>query len=263
MFMNQRIGKYSFYFEDLNSGYVYAYNENVVMTAAGCIKIPIAMALLREVERSNINLNQKIEIHIDDKSYGKGIIHEFGERDYSLNELMIAMLVQSDNTAANKIIRIIGMDKINECFCEMGLKNTLLRKNTVDESTEDKIYKNVSSSEDLSKCWKHLYNATFLNRDDSDNMISILKRQQSKNKIAFYLPDKIKKDLASKTGDLEGVENDSVLLTTSKGDFVLTIMSDNLPNNIYGNVTITRVGKMIWDIIATNWSYSSVKVIHL
>lgn len=262
-FMDERLGKYSFYFEDLSSGYVYAFNENVVMTAAGCIKLPIAMALLKEVERNNINLNEKIEIHIDDKAYGKGIIHEFGERDYSLNELMIAMLVQSDNTAANKIIRILGADKINKCITEMALNRTALKKNTVDENSMDKNYQNVSSSEDLSKCWKHLYRATYLNRDDSEKLMSILKRQQIKNKIAFYMPDIVKKELASKPGDLEGVENDSALMTTQKGKFIFTVMSENLPNNIYGNVTIARVGKMAWDIISNNWSCSAKEVLNV
>jgi beta-lactamase class A len=262
-FMDERLGKYSFYFEDLNSGYVYAYNENVVMTAAGCIKLPIAMALLKEVERNNINLNENIEIHMDDKAYGKGIIHEFGDRDYSLNELMIAMLIQSDNTAANKLIRTLGVDKINECIMEMGLNSTALNKDTVDEEIKDETFRNVSCSEDLSICWKHLYKATYLNKDDSDKLMSILKRQQTKNKIAFYMPDKVRKDLASKPGDLEGVENDSALMTTQKGKFIFTVMSENLPNNIYGTVTITRVGKMVWDIISNNWSNNSVEAINL
>ena len=37
---------------------------------------------------------------------------------------MVIMLIQSDNTAANKIIDILGMEQINEDIKLMGPKNT-------------------------------------------------------------------------------------------------------------------------------------------
>ena len=39
---------------------------------------------------------------------------------------MVIMLIQSDNTAANKIIDLVGMEQINEDIVAMGLKNTKL-----------------------------------------------------------------------------------------------------------------------------------------
>lgn len=75
----------------------------------------------------------KVKIESSDKVYGTGIIHEFGERDYTVFELMVAMLIQSDNTAANKIIDLVGMDKINETIKEFGMKNTELNRKTADE----------------------------------------------------------------------------------------------------------------------------------
>ena len=34
-YLESRIGNYSFFFEDLKSGFVYGYNENVQMVSAG------------------------------------------------------------------------------------------------------------------------------------------------------------------------------------------------------------------------------------
>ena len=39
-YLESRIGTYGFFFEDLKSGYIYGYNENVQMVAAGCMKLP-------------------------------------------------------------------------------------------------------------------------------------------------------------------------------------------------------------------------------
>ena len=121
-YLESRIGNYSFFFEDLKSGFVYGYNENVQMISAGCMKLPISISLIKDVERGNVSFMDKVKIEGADKVYGTGIIHEFNSRDYTVFELLVAMLIQSDNTAANKIIDIVGMDKINEDIGEMGLK---------------------------------------------------------------------------------------------------------------------------------------------
>ena len=120
-YLEPRIGTYGFFFEDLKSGYVYGYNENVSMTAAGCMKLPIAVSLIKAVEDGKVDFLDKIKIQSEDKVYGTGIIHEFNEREYTVFELLVIMLIQSDNTAANKIIDILGMEKINQDILEMGL----------------------------------------------------------------------------------------------------------------------------------------------
>ena len=199
-YLESRIGMYSFYFEDLSSGFTYGYNENVQMVSAGCMKLPIAVSLIKDVEDGNVTFLDKVNIDVDDKVYGTGIIHEFNSRDYTIFELLVAMLIQSDNTAANKIIDIVGIDKINKDIKEMGLKNTVLNRKTADERSKVEI-ENFTSSKDLGIIWKHLYNGTFLNEKNSTMLIDILRRQQIKNKLALYIPDDLKYEISSKTGD--------------------------------------------------------------
>lgn len=253
-YLDSRMGEYSFYFEDLECGYIYGHNENVKMISAGCIKLPIAIALLKEVENNTINMDDKIKITEEDMVYGNGIIHEFGEREYSISELMVAMLIQSDNTAMNKIIDVVGMDRINSLIKEMRLNNTTLNRKSMYGSLGKREVENITSSLDLSRCWKILHDASYLNGKNSSLIIDILKRQQIKNKIAFYMPDSVKQNIASKSGDLDTVENDTALMMVPKGSFVFTVMSKDLPNSVYGMVTLSRIGKMMWDIINNNWN---------
>ena len=46
-YLETRVGKYAFYFQDLESGYVYGFNEDDKMTAAGWMKMCIAIAFPR------------------------------------------------------------------------------------------------------------------------------------------------------------------------------------------------------------------------
>lgn len=253
-YLESRIGTYGFFFEDLESGYVYGYNEDVQMVAAGCMKLPIAISLIKDVEKGNISFMDKIRIEGADKVYGTGIIHEFNARDYTVFELLVAMLIQSDNTAANKIIDIIEIDKINQDIREMGLKNTVLNRKTTDERKGKSDIENLTSARDLSKMWKHLYEGSYLSKENSTMLIDILRRQQIKNKLALYIPGDLKYEISSKTGDKTGVENDTELIQLSKGTFAFTVLSMSVPNSVYGTITLAKCGKMMWDNVMNNWN---------
>lgn len=252
-YLDTRIGEYSFYFEDIDSGYTYSLNEKIAMPSASCIKIPIAMTLLKEVESNKADLEQKYFVSKQDMVPGSGIIHELDEKEYSLKELLTAMLIQSDNTATNKIIDVFGMEKVNNTIKELRLKATTLRRKMMDFKAKEKGLDNFSSSFDLGRCLKILHQASYLNREYSDFMINILKRSQNREKISFYIPEREWSKIGCKSGSLDGIENDAAIINLDKGNFVFVTMSKALPNNVYGMVTISRLGKMMWDIIDRNW----------
>ena len=85
-------------------------------------------------------------------------------------------------------------------------------------------------------------------------LIDILRRQQIKNKLALYIPDDLKIEISSKTGDKKGVENDTAYLELPKGKFVFTVLSQDIPNSVYGTVSLAKCGKMMWDGVINNWN---------
>lgn len=252
-YLETRIGTYAFFFEDLDSGYSYGYNENVQMTAAGCMKLPIAVSVIKYVEDGKTSFLDKISISESDKVKGTGILYELNNREYTVFELLVAMLIQSDNTAANKLINLIGMDRINKDIQLQGLKNTKLNRMTSENEVSSDEVENITSALDLSKIWKSLENASFLNRENSTMLIDILTKQQLKNKISLYIPDNLKFEISSKSGDKNGVENDTALIHLPKGTFSFTMLSMGIPNSVYGTVTLAKCGKRIWDDIMNNW----------
>lgn len=242
----EREGKYSFAFEDLDGEYVYKYNENEQMTSAGCMKLMMAVAVLKETEKGTITMDEFISIKESDKKPGSGILREFIERNYTVRELVTVMLVDGDNTATYKLMQILGVEKINSIFHEMGLTNTVL-------SNSPGVKENLTSSNDLAKVIRHLYKHSYLNEVNSEFIIELL-RQRVKSKIAFYLDYKERFKFASKTGNAEGIENEVALINTPNGNFAFAIMSSDIPNSVYGMVTLAKAGMMIWDNIHSNFS---------
>ena len=67
-------------------------------------------------------------------------------------------------------------------------------------------------------------------------LIDILRRQQIKNKLALYIPDDLKIEISSKTGDKKGVENDTAYLELPKGNICIYCFISRIPNSVYGTV---------------------------
>ena len=252
-YLDSRVGCYSFCFEDLDSGYSYGMNEYETMPSASCIKVPIAAAVLKKVQDKELSLDYKVLIEKKDMVSGPGIVNEFDEKEYSIKELVNAMLVHSDNSATNKVIDLVGMEYVNESIAKMGMKHTHLERKMIDFKERQELMDNYTNAADLAHCLKILYRNEFLDKEHSDILLAALKRQGNRDKVPFYIPQKEWKNIANKTGGLHRAENDMALITVEKGNFILTILSKTLPNNVYGIVTISRVGKMMWDIIDKNW----------
>ncbi|MFR3174406.1 MAG: serine hydrolase, partial [Clostridium sp.] len=56
------------------------------------------------------------------------------------------------------------------------------------------------------------------------------------------------------TGDKLSVENDTEYIHNEKGNFTFTVLSEKVPNSVYGTITLAKCGKMMWDEITNNWS---------
>ena len=70
----------------------------------------------------------------------------------------------------------------------------------------------------------------------------------------FSVPDDLKSEISSKTGDKPSVENDTEYIHNKKGNFTFTVLSEKVPNSVYGTITLAKCGKMMWDEITNNWS---------
>ncbi len=246
----EREGKYAFYFGDLDGEYVYNYNEDMQITSAGCMKLMLAVVMLKKVEEGKFSLDELILVTEKDKQGGSGILREFIERSYTLKELIISMLAIGDNTSTYKLMELLGRDKINAAFKAMGLDNTFLSETP--GSTENK-----TTARDMARVIDLLYHNTYLTKQNSDFIINLL-RGRGKSSMAFYLDYEDHQHFASKTGSAQGIENEVALINTENGNFVFAIMSSDLPNSVYGMVSLAKAGMMIWNTIHTNWGSKRV-----
>lgn len=99
----------------LDTGETFGYGADQRWYLASTVKVAIAIALLQQVDAGKLKLNQPLVLEEGDKVDGSGqVVWTATGTRYTLDSLLDRMLGVSDNTAANMLIRAIGIDALNE-----------------------------------------------------------------------------------------------------------------------------------------------------
>lgn len=107
-------GQLGVYVKRLDSGEALAYQADRSWYLGSSAKLPIAIAVLQEVEAGKLRLMEKVSVQDTDKIDGSGnVVWQQSGTAYGVDDLLKRMLMESDNTAANMLIRTIGEDTLN------------------------------------------------------------------------------------------------------------------------------------------------------
>lgn len=136
---------------------------------------------------------------------------------------MELMISQSDNTATNKIIAILGYDYLNKGFKELGLKNTKLKRKMMDFSKRRSGIENYTSASDITYLLEKIYDKTLIDAKSSRLMLTFLLKQKMRDRIPRYLPKNV--SVAHKTGLEKGVVHDAGIIFSSKSDYVVCVLT--------------------------------------
>jgi len=166
--------------------------------------------------------------------------------DKSTYDIIYLMITESDNDATNALIDLYGMDKVNEFIQNKGFTDTILRRKMLDFETRARGIDNMTSVRDVMKFLTCLYKSR--NHPPYSEMLSIMKDQQIKTKIHLYMPSDV--IIASKTGELDDVENDVGIIfskTSEHPDIVIAVFSDGVTDGEKACDTIGQFVKSVYD----------------
>lgn len=112
-------GSIGVYIKDLETGQIVNYNGDRRWYLASLTKIPVAIAILQKVERGELSLDDELTLQESDKvdGYGDMLWQEPGTV-YTIAVLLDKMMKDSDSTATDMLIRLIGQDELNRIISE-------------------------------------------------------------------------------------------------------------------------------------------------
>lgn len=224
-------------------------NPEMVFPSASMIKVPIMIEIMRQAAEGEVFLDEIIEVKDQVKVDG-GILQELRSGlPMTIRELVTLMIVLSDNTATNILIDRFGMDAVNKAMQNFGLSTTVLQRKMMDFAAARAGRENLTTPQDMAFLFAGLINHSLcLPAKYDDLMLAILKRQQIRDKLPFYLPEDVV--LANKTGTLPGAEHDGGILYAPRSPYIISIFTDGLAANYEGLQLVARLGKLIYDSVA-------------
>jgi beta-lactamase class A len=107
---------------DIESGEEIGVRLDEALPMASVCKIPILVAAYREHEAGRLDLNERIPITEETRCFGSGLFNHFDLGiEPTIHDLLLMMIVVSDNLATDLVLDRIGAERVTEIMRDLGL----------------------------------------------------------------------------------------------------------------------------------------------
>ena len=232
--------------EDFRMNLRVIYNADKPFAAASLVKVPIMLACFYADDKKKINLKDSVILKSAQKVSGSGILKDMpGGTSLTIEELVDLMITQSDNTACNMLIDLLGFDYINDFFQALGLKDTNLSRKMMAFRARRKGIENYTTARDMAFCLEIIYRNKFLGPGVSRRAVSLLKKQEVNDRIPARLPDSV--PVAHKTGLERKICHDVGIMFTPGGDFLVCVLTKNAKNTKLAKRFIAQIALDVFE----------------
>lgn len=231
-YLNDKYGadqNVSIYFEYLSTGSNITINKDAEFWPASLLKIPVAMAVVKKIEKKEWRWDNKLVLMAADKDDTFGDLHKEPTGSiFTIEELVRRSLTDSDNTANVVLLRNLEVKEITDVYYHIGLSDFL--------ASEGKI-----SAKKYSTIFRSLYNSSYMSEENSQKLISFLTRTAFNEYLASALPEKIL--FAHKIGidNIKNVYLDSGIVYAQGRPYILTVMiqskNEQTAKNIFKDIS--------------------------
>lgn len=216
--------------------------------SASMIKLVVLAALFDKVAAGEIDLSAQVEVKASDIVSGTGTVQDDGPGTYELRELARRMIADSDNTATNVIVDLIGMDAVNEEASKLGLTGTVMARKMMDVVAADQGMRNRMTSDDAATVLNLIATGKLVNEQMSELAMNFLLQQTINAGLTDAIPAGVQ--VAHKTGELNQAEHDGGVVLAAH-PYVLVVMTEGIDNYL-GVSVIADVSRAVY--VATNGS---------
>jgi len=276
----------SIYAVNLKSGDTVSVRPDQPMNTLSVIKLPVLVAAFRDAEAGQLDLDARYTIRPEDLRRGSGLLQTFAPGlQPTWRDILTQMIVTSDNTATDLVIRRVGPARVNALLDTLGLRQTRLRSTTgqlfrgvwalanpANDTLSDRTvflrgfpsdsqaarrsfafegdstkWLGRSTAREMTRLLTLLYQGKLANAADTKAMIDILLQQ-------FYssrLPRRIafRADVAHKTGDWPPYAgNDVGIILYPGGPTVVSVFTNQNRGSFYDlEDTIGRIAEELID----------------
>ncbi|HVH13661.1 MAG TPA: serine hydrolase [Longimicrobium sp.] len=224
--------------------------------SASLIKVSVLVALLDEVRRGTIRLDDPITMIARDRVGGSGALkHLHSGLGLTVEDAARLMIVISDNTATNLILDKVPMRAAWAKMDSLGLPATRIHSKTFNRSTSVAMDSSVryglgfTTPDETVRLFALLHQGRAVSAEMDSLALEILGDNEDWNKIVRWLPDGAR--AAHKSGDVDQSRNDCGILYGPDAPVAVCVMTRENRDTSYAtdnpaNLLIARIGAEVY-----------------
>jgi len=219
---------------------------------ASTIKLALVAALMQQVDRGALTLEDTVTVEPDDVVGGTGSLQkESFPQDVSLERLARLMITQSDNTATNVLIDVVGLKRVQELMDQLNLEVMHLgRKMFASAPTPEQD--NFINAADLITLLDSIYKHSFLTEKSKDTIIGWMLAQEVNTKFGAALQGA---KIAHKTGENANVTHDTGYFLVPGREMAVAVLTEVTTTEDFdeaqsiGNPVVQEIAKAIYGFL--------------
>ncbi len=227
--------------------------------AASVIKLALLTEAVALEHEGRFDLTDRWKLNAKSVAAGSGMLDEFDPGLTPTNrDLLQLMIAISDNTAADRFIDLFGAEAVNARMAALGLDGIRLVGRIPSKGQEPRKWPplGVMTPRDTAEFYRRVATRTLLDPASDRLLAKLLATQHMRDRLPRLLLDESGTSWAGKTGSYGSVRNDSGILTTKKGRFVLVAFTDPLPDSAGSRARAIRAMGEIAAAVVNEWSSS-------
>ncbi|MCM3875150.1 MAG: serine hydrolase [Thermoanaerobaculia bacterium] len=227
--------------------------------AASVVKLALLTEAVAREREGRFDLTDRWKLTAKNVAAGSGVLDEFDPGLTPTNrDLLQLMIAISDNTAADRFIDLFGAEAVNARMAALGLPGIRLLGRIPNRGMDPPKWPPLGSMtpRDTAELYRRVATRTLLGPAGDRLLATLLAAQRARDRLPRLLLDGEGSTWAGKSGSYGGVRNDSGMLTTKKGRFVLVAFADRISDRKGATLRATRAMGDIAAEIVNVWSAS-------
>jgi beta-lactamase class A len=224
-------------------------NSDLLFPAASLAKLPIFIEVARQVEAGKLSWETRYSVTDAARVGSDGVLADLmPDLQPTLHDLAHLMIAISDNTAANMLLDLVGMQTVNATMQQLGLASTRLERRFIDFDARRAGRENWTTAADVALLLSYLCTDLL---PDNERLLNMLLCQNDRTLLSAYWGEDV--PFAHKTGGLPGILHDAGILYpphAPRAPYILAALTSDMTDEPLTRYTLARVGEAIYNAVS-------------